>query len=79
MYGTEVVSAIRSNNVESLRKLHADGANLQCGNQYGETLIHLACRRSHRELISFLVKEAGVSLRVRDDFGRTPMHDVCWR
>jgi hypothetical protein len=79
MYGTEVVSAIRSNNVESLRKLHADGANLQCGNQYGETLIHLACRRSHRELVSFLVKEAGVSLRVRDDFGRTPMHDVCWR
>lgn len=79
MYGYEVVSAIRSNNVESLRKLHADGTNLQCGNQYGETLMHLACRRSHRELVYFLVKEAGVSLRVRDDFGRTPMHDVCWR
>ena len=79
MYGNEVVSAIRSNNIQKLRKLHADGTILQCGNQFGETLIHLACRRSHRELVAFLVKEAGVSLRVRDDFGRTPMHDLCWR
>ncbi len=79
MYGNEVVSAVRSNNIESLRKLHADGTILQLGNQFGETLIHLACRRSHRELVSFLVEEAGVSLRVRDDFGRTPMHDLCWR
>ena len=79
MYGHEVVSAIRSNNIDSVMKLHADGTNFQCGNQFGETLIHLACRRCHRELVSFLVKEAGVSLRVRDDYGRTPMHDLCWR
>mmetsp|Transcript_3129 Transcript_3129/g.6891 ORF Transcript_3129/g.6891 Transcript_3129/m.6891 type:complete len:822 (+) Transcript_3129:189-2654(+) len=79
MYGVEVVNAIRSNDVESLRKLSADGVNLQCGNKFGETLIHLACRRSHLDLVSFLVNDAGVSLRVRDDFGRTPMHDACWR
>lgn len=79
MYGNEVVKAVRTNNVGSLRKLHADGFILQCGNQFGETLIHLACRRSHREIVSFLVEEAGVSLRVRDDYGRTPMHDLCWR
>lgn len=79
MYGNEVVKAVRSNNIGSLRKLHADGFVLQSGNQFGETLIHLACRRSHRELVSFLVEEAGVSLRVREDYGRTPMHDLCWR
>jgi hypothetical protein len=27
---------------------------------------------------SFLIKEAGVTVRVRDDYGHTPMHDVCW-
>jgi len=79
MYGGDVVNAIRSNDVDALRKLHADGTKLQCGNRFGETLIHLACRRSSRELVSFLVKEADVSLYVRDDFGRTPMHDCCWR
>ncbi|KAL3811252.1 hypothetical protein ACHAXA_003921 [Cyclostephanos tholiformis] len=79
MYNQEVVNAIRSNDVESLQKLHSDGANFQCGNRFGETLIHLACRRSTKRLVSFLLDEAGVSLRVRDDFGRTPLHDACWR
>jgi len=79
MYDQEIVNAIRSNDVESLKQLHAKGTNLECGNRFGETLIHLACRRSHRDLVSFLVHEVGVSLRVRDDFGRTPWHDACWR
>ena len=71
----EMVDAIRSNDVDALRKLHSDGTNLQCANKFGESLIHLACRRSHRDVVSFLIDEAGVSLRVRDDFGRTPFHD----
>ena len=79
MYDQKVVNAIRSNDAESLRKLHAGGTNLQCGNRFGETLIHLACRRSDKNLVSFLLDEAGISLRVRDDFGRTPFHDACWR
>jgi len=79
MYDQDVVNAIRSNDVDALRKLHSEGTNLECGNRFGETLIHLACRRSSRELVAFLVQEAGVSILVRDDFGRTPMHDCCWR
>lgn len=79
MYDHEIANAIRSSDVEGCRKLISEGNNLQCGNRFGETLIHLACRRSHRDLVSFLINDAGVSLRVRDDFGRTPMHDACWR
>lgn len=79
MYDNEIVNAIRNNDVESLKRLSADGTNLQCGNRFGETLIHLACRRSHKDLVAFLVNDAGLSLRVRDDMGRTPMHDACWR
>ena len=29
--------------------------------------------------MSFLVNDVGVSLRVREDFGRTPVHDAFWR
>mmetsp|Transcript_37 Transcript_37/g.94 ORF Transcript_37/g.94 Transcript_37/m.94 type:complete len:811 (+) Transcript_37:190-2622(+) len=79
MYAQEAVDAVRSNDVDTLRQLAADGKNLQCGNRFGETLIHLACRRSHQDVVEFLIKEAGVSIQVRDDFGRTPMHDACWR
>lgn len=79
MYDQDIVNAIRSNDVENLRKLSESGVDLQCGNRFGETLIHLACRRSHIDLVSYLVDDASVSLHVRDDFGRTPMHDACWR
>eukprot|EP00581_Thalassiosira_minuscula_P010351 CAMPEP_0183702836 /NCGR_PEP_ID=MMETSP0737-20130205/807_1 /TAXON_ID=385413 /ORGANISM="Thalassiosira miniscula, Strain CCMP1093" /LENGTH=769 /DNA_ID=CAMNT_0025929513 /DNA_START=219 /DNA_END=2525 /DNA_ORIENTATION=- len=79
MYDQEIVNAIRTNDVASLKELSSKGTNLQCGNRFGETLIHLACRRSSKELVSFLVNEEGLSLHVRDDFGRTPLHDACWR
>ena len=79
MYIQEAVDAVRSSDVDTLRQLAAAGKNLQCGNRFGETLIHLACRRSHQDVVAFLIKEAGVSIKVRYDFGRTPMHDACWR
>lgn len=75
----EAVDAIRANDVQALQNLYSNGTNFQCANKFGESLIHLACRRSHRDVVSFLINEAGVSLRVRDDFGRTPFHDACWR
>ncbi|KAL7483083.1 hypothetical protein ACHAW6_008734 [Cyclotella cf. meneghiniana] len=78
-YCQEAVDAIRSGDLGLLRKLFSAGTNLQCANRFGESLIHMACRRSHRDVVSFLVNEAGVSLRVRDDYGRTPFHDACWR
>ena len=78
-YDQEAVNAIRSNDIDALRKLHSIGTNLQCANKFGESLIHLACRRSNLDVVSFLINEAGVSLRVRDDYGRTPFHDACWR
>lgn len=79
MYAQEAVDAIRSSDLDALRQLAEAGKNLQCGNRFGETLIHLACRRSDKDVVAFLIKEAGVSIKVRDDFGRTPMHDACWR
>lgn len=30
-------------------------------------------------MIGFLINEGGVSLRVRDDYDRNPLHDACWR
>lgn len=75
----EAVDAIRSSNVEKLRELASGGTNFQCANRFGESLIHLACRRSHRSVIGFLINEGGVSLRVRDDYDRNPLHDACWR
>mmetsp|Transcript_9030 Transcript_9030/g.13670 ORF Transcript_9030/g.13670 Transcript_9030/m.13670 type:complete len:429 (-) Transcript_9030:113-1399(-) len=77
-YDQEVVSAIRSKNIPLLRELLKNGKSLQCANRYGESLVHMACRRGHTEVVRFLIKEANVTLRVKDDYGRTPLHDACW-
>lgn len=77
-YDQEVINAIRSRNIPLLRALKAKGKTLQCANRYGESLVHMACRRGMTDVVRFLVLEANVSLRVKDDYGRTPLHDACW-
>lgn len=73
-----VVSAVRRQDVCALRSLHSEGMHMQCSNRFGESIIHLGCRLGSKSVVQFLLDEASVSLRVCDDFGRTPMHDACW-
>jgi len=77
-YDNETCNAARSDDLDALRGLFRAGKTLQCSNRFGESLIHIACRRGSFPVISFLLTEAGVSIRVRDDCGRTPLHDACW-
>lgn len=78
-YSNDALSAVRTSDVDSLRQLHSAGHSLECCNRFGESLLHVACRRSSAEIVSFLLNEAKVSPRIRDDYGRTPLHDACWR
>lgn len=77
-YNHEVVQAVRTRNMDKLKQLHSSGQSLRCCNRFGESLIHMACRRGYEDIATFLIEEAGVSIRIQDDFGRTPMHDACW-
>ena len=78
-YSNDAVNAVRSSDVDCLRTLLSNGQSLQCCNRFGESLLHVACRRSNAEIVSFLLHEAKVSPCIRDDYGRTPLHDACWR
>merc|ERR1719384_898372 len=77
-YDHEVTAAVRNGDLGRLRELHSNGHILQCSNRFGESLIHIACRRGQLDIVKFLVNEAGVTPNVRDDYGRTPLHDACW-
>lgn len=77
-YDFEVIAAIRNQDIATLRAIHRSGRSLQCANRFGESLLHMACRRGFDEVVDFLIHEAGVSVRIRDDYGRTPLHDACW-
>mmetsp|Transcript_24906 Transcript_24906/g.58810 ORF Transcript_24906/g.58810 Transcript_24906/m.58810 type:complete len:336 (-) Transcript_24906:60-1067(-) len=58
----------------------------RCSNRFGESLLHLTCRRGRTEMVRFLVEEmtnnkaeeARRVLTVRDDCLKTPLHDACW-
>jgi hypothetical protein len=77
-YASDVLDAIRTRNIDQLRTFLNDGRPLKCSNRFGESLIHLACRRGFVDVVSFLINDAQVPLKVRDDYGRTPLHDALW-
>ena len=77
-YDKDAIKAIRERNIPQLRVWNNSGRTLQAANDFGESLLHLACRRGFLDVVTFLVKEAGVNLWIRDDTGRTPLHDACW-
>ena len=77
-YNNEKVFAVQGDDIQALRALHKAGEIMQTSNRFGESLLHTSCRRGFTDIVRFFINEAGVSPRVRDDMGRTPMHDACW-
>jgi len=77
-YEMDIITAIRDEDLVTLRALHSAGRSMSCSNRFGESLIHMACRRGFTSIVKFLVEEAGVPIRITDDGGRTPLHDTLW-
>mmetsp|Transcript_6287 Transcript_6287/g.9132 ORF Transcript_6287/g.9132 Transcript_6287/m.9132 type:complete len:354 (+) Transcript_6287:102-1163(+) len=77
-YDSVVLDLVRDNDVRRIKSLHSSGRSFACCNKFGESLLHMACRRGFHELVSFLVEDAKVPIRITDDGGRTPLHDALW-
>lgn len=75
-YQTDAIRAIRHKDVDLLRKIKRSGRSLQGINRFGESFMHVACRRGSSEILDFLIHDGECSLRVHDDFGRTPLHGM---
>ena len=75
-YDATIVNAVRSANLDALRAAHKESLNA-C-NQFGESLLHMACRRGNVDVVRYMVEEAKVNVHVRDDYGRTVLHDATW-
>lgn len=46
-------------------------------NSFSESLFHLICRQGRAKFAQAMV-DCGASVQIADDYGRTPMHDLCW-
>eukprot|EP00541_Cyclophora_tenuis_P004325 CAMPEP_0116551580 /NCGR_PEP_ID=MMETSP0397-20121206/6034_1 /TAXON_ID=216820 /ORGANISM="Cyclophora tenuis, Strain ECT3854" /LENGTH=260 /DNA_ID=CAMNT_0004076483 /DNA_START=214 /DNA_END=996 /DNA_ORIENTATION=- len=77
-YDIKVVAATRENKLQALKELYRKGQSMACCNRFGESLLHMACRRGFKDIGAFLLEEVKLQVRIRDDCGRTPMHDICW-
>jgi Ankyrin repeats (3 copies) len=77
-YDMEVSRAVRSCDLDRMRQLLKEGKSFDACNKFGESLVHMACRLGDVRVVKFLIEEATVRLDVRDDFGRTVLHDACW-
>lgn len=69
--------ALYGQNVK-LRRILDSGISPNPCNSHGESLIHLISRRCLPSTMQVFLN-AGASVRVSDDYGRTPLHDACWR
>jgi len=77
-YEIDVITAVREEDLNTIRTLYQSGRTMSCSNRFGESLIHMACRRGFTSIVKFLVEEANVPIRITDDCGRTPLHDTLW-
>jgi ankyrin repeat protein len=74
----QLVDAVRLSDVATLEKLVADGKSMNACNVHSESILHMAARRSSFETVKFILDNGG-DLGIVDDYGRTPLHDACWR
>ena len=79
-YSTEIVRAVRANDVATARRLYQEGKfTSNACNRFGESILHIACRRGHLGMVQFLLEDVGLNVHdLRDDYQRTVLHDAFW-
>merc|ERR1711920_890247 len=78
-YKPQVLDAVRRNEIDKVKELHQSGVlKNNCCNKFGESILHLACRRGYTEIARYLLEEVKVDVNIRDDYNRNPIHDACW-
>lgn len=82
-YHTEILNAVRANDLVKAQVLYREGGHFERGcnacNRFGESILHIACRRGNLDMVKFLVEEVGLTITtIRDDYHRTPLHDAFW-
>ena len=76
-YDLFLVEVAKSGKTEKLKDMINAGLSTNPSNNFGESLLHMICRRGWAEVLTFLVHELHVDVQIADDHGRTPMHDAC--
>jgi hypothetical protein len=78
-YGTYLVWAVQTSNIELLGKLLDCGLSPNPCNQFRDTILgDLVCKQSNVPIYRCLVDKFNADIQVVDGFGRAPLHHCCW-
>jgi hypothetical protein len=77
-YSAHLMDLVRDGKYDALKDLLHSGISPNPCNRHGESLLHAVCRRGSGAAALRIMLGAGCDVQVSDDFGRTPLHDVCW-
>jgi hypothetical protein len=77
-YDRELLGMVRRQDLKALQSMLDQNKLSNACNTFGESLLHLACRKGLTSVVEFLVGTANLSCLVHDDYGRTIWHDACW-
>jgi hypothetical protein len=76
-YDVHIIRVVKMKDAETLDAFLKGGLSPNPCNSYGESIVHMVCRRGDHELLKVLIQN-GCNIQVADDYGRTPLHDACW-
>ncbi|SVE31699.1 uncharacterized protein METZ01_LOCUS484553, partial [marine metagenome] len=65
--------AARTGNIAEVKKHLAAGADVNAKDMYGDTPLHDAVKRGHREVVELLITN-GADMNMQDGNGRTPLY-----
>ena len=71
-------TAIRADDVAALRQMYENGEMLLCSTQFGESILHIACRKGSINCVKYMVQELGLPVQLADDYNKNLFHDACW-
>lgn len=78
-YDKAILRAVLDEDESTLESMRSSGTRMDACNRFGDTVLHMACRRGRVRSLRYLLRECGGrGLEFTDDFGRTVMHDACW-
>jgi len=63
--------------MDLLKSILISGISPNACSKSGESLVHVACRQGDAQRLQLLL-DAGASLQVADETGRTPLHEAFW-
>ena len=68
-----IMAAVSKGHVQVLEFLYKSGANIDCLNSSGQSLLHLAVLKSKMDCLNYLLKQ-GINMEAVDREGRTALH-----